>query len=208
MTVVDAFLRHVYAHHGAPHAIVSDRGSQWTDGFWARFCTLVGTERKLSTAFHRQTDGATERANQEVQAYLRAYIAYEQDDWDRWLPAAQVAINNRPNGNGPSPFFILHARDVAPIDIAERSQPGSKYAAAETLVDKYREIHTWVSAWIASKQQAMETQANRHRTANVPFRPGDQVWLDLRHITTGRPKKKLDWLHGKYTEGTGWAYGL
>ena len=95
-TITQVFLTRVYVYHGPPDWIVSDRGSQWVDGFWKRFCELMGITRKLSTSYHPETDGSTERVNQEVQAFLRAYITYDQSDWDNWLPAAQVALNNRP----------------------------------------------------------------------------------------------------------------
>ena len=72
-TVANEFLWVFYRHHGPPQWIVSDRGTQWVNGFWERVCELIRIERKLSTAYHPQTDGATERVNQEVQAYLRAY---------------------------------------------------------------------------------------------------------------------------------------
>ncbi|KAI0992408.1 hypothetical protein K3495_g15777, partial [Podosphaera aphanis] len=84
-----------YRFHGFPSAITSDRGSDWVGDFWRRLCERAGIQQRLSTAFHPQTDGATERANQEVQAYLRAFVTYAQTDWSDLLPAAQLALNNR-----------------------------------------------------------------------------------------------------------------
>lgn len=75
------FLQCFYRFHGFPKAITSDRGSNWIGDFWRRLCEQAGMEQRLSTSFHPQTDGATERANQEIQAYLRAFVTYAQTDW-------------------------------------------------------------------------------------------------------------------------------
>ncbi|KAI1000265.1 hypothetical protein K3495_g7933 [Podosphaera aphanis] len=91
----EKFLDCHWRFHGFPRAITSDRGTNWTSKFWKRLCELVGIEQRLSTAYHPQTDGATERANQEVQTSLRVYVTYTQHDWSKRLPAAQIAINNR-----------------------------------------------------------------------------------------------------------------
>ncbi|XP_044724606.1 reverse transcriptase (RNA-dependent DNA polymerase) domain-containing protein [Hirsutella rhossiliensis] len=96
-----------YRFHGMPRSIVSDRGSNWLSRFWKRFCRLAGVTQKLSTAYHPQTDGGPERMNQEIEAYLRAYVSYVQDDWGELLPAAQLALNNRESAATKiSPFSL------------------------------------------------------------------------------------------------------
>lgn len=113
------FIDCFYRFHGFPRAITSDRGSNWVGNFWTRLCELTGIEQRLSTAFHQQTDGATERANQEVQAYLRAFVNYAQTDWADLLPAAQLALKNRDSSLGFSPFFLTHGYHIPPISVAK-----------------------------------------------------------------------------------------
>jgi transposase InsO family protein len=200
-SVVKGFMCQVYAYHGSPTWIVSDRGSQWIDGFWAKMCERLGIQRKLSTANHPETDGSTERANQEVQAFLRSYVTFDQSDWDIWLPAAQIALNNRsqPTRGNMSPFFMTHGRHIHVVPCKEpESAEGSKFGAAERMVNRLHEIRDWVSASLAANQQNMEDQVNRHRQAPDEFKVGDSVWLDLRYIPRGRPNRKLDWLHSRY----------
>ncbi|XP_044718778.1 reverse transcriptase (RNA-dependent DNA polymerase) domain-containing protein [Hirsutella rhossiliensis] len=67
------------------HGPSSATGSNWLSRFWKRFCRLAGVTQKLSTAYHPQTDGGPERMNQEIEAYLRAYVSYVQDDWGELL---------------------------------------------------------------------------------------------------------------------------
>ena len=71
-----ALAQHVFAHHGLPRAIVSDRGTQFTSILWSQLCTALGITRRLSTAFHPETDGAQERSHQELEAYLRIYCTF------------------------------------------------------------------------------------------------------------------------------------
>jgi len=92
--LADLFLQHVFRLHGLPRTITSDRGPQFASAFWHRLCARLGIEPQLSTAFHPQTDGQTERMNAVMEQYMRSYLNYLQDDWADWLPIAEFASNN------------------------------------------------------------------------------------------------------------------
>jgi hypothetical protein len=202
--VAEVFLTHFYMHHGLPLAITSDRGPQFVSSFWEVVCGKLSIRRRLSTAFHPQTDGATERANQEVERILRVFTSYAQDDWMTLLPVVAMAINNRDATSiGMSPFFFTHGYHVDPISIEEGN--GSIPAgtgpqrAGEAFVKRLREATDWAQAAIATAQDKQQEYANRSRQAAPTYREGDQVWLNLRNIRSQRHSKKLDWLHGRYT---------
>jgi len=100
------FAKEVWKYHGLPADIVSDRDSRFTSEVWEEFMQLLGIRPRMSTAFHPQTDGKTERLNQTIEAYLQAFTSKEQDDWARLLPMAEFAYNNSTTmGNGVSPFY-------------------------------------------------------------------------------------------------------
>src|SRR5271169_188234 len=65
------FIDYVIRLHGIPDSIVSDRGSIFTSQFWTALSKALNLKKRLSTAFHPQTDGQTERMNQTVEQYLR-----------------------------------------------------------------------------------------------------------------------------------------
>jgi hypothetical protein len=205
----DVFIKSFYRHHGLPAAITSDRGSQWVNAFWKRVCQLVGIERRLSTAFHPETDGSTEQKNQVLEAYLSAFVAYTQDDWAEHLASAELAINNRnATSTGISPFFMMHGYNVDPIQVSEelnerdeRNEHAclSPIARGEQVVKRLKDAREWAEAAIATAQQTQEQYANRHRQPAAQFQIGDKVWLNLKNIKTDRPSKKLDWRHAKYT---------
>ena len=93
--VSEIFIRRFYRQHGLPAAIVSDRGRQFVSILWKRICKILGIERRLSTAYHPQTDGATERMNQTVETFLRTYIDFDQRNWVKLLFITEFAINNK-----------------------------------------------------------------------------------------------------------------
>ena len=87
--------KYVARINGLPQSIVSDRGSIFTSRFWRALCALWKGQIRLSTAFHPQTDGQTEKLNTVMEQYLRYFINYLQDDWAEWLPCVEFAANNQ-----------------------------------------------------------------------------------------------------------------
>ena len=74
------FAREIWGLHSFPADIVSDRGSVFISSFWKELMEHLGVELNMSTAFHPQTDGQTERVNQILETYLRHYASFQQDD--------------------------------------------------------------------------------------------------------------------------------
>ena len=106
--LANLFLHHVWKHHSLPQDIVSDRGPQFASDFWRQLCSRLGISPRLSTAFHPETDGQTERANQTMEQYLRAFVSHQQDDWSDWLPMAEFAANNQQSETTQTtPFFEI-----------------------------------------------------------------------------------------------------
>ena len=85
---------HVFRLHGLPRKIIHDRGPQFDATFMKELYKLLRIEGNPSTAYHPQTDGQTERVNQELELYLRMYVDYRQSDWSEWLALAEFAYNN------------------------------------------------------------------------------------------------------------------
>ncbi|KAJ3502093.1 hypothetical protein NLJ89_g9041 [Agrocybe chaxingu] len=110
----------VWKDFGLPCTIISDRGPQFVSHFTKALNSLLGISENTSTAFRPQTDGQTERTNQEVEIYLRAFMNKRQNDWAEWLACAEFALNNKISSTtGYSPFFVNYGknprRPLAPI---------------------------------------------------------------------------------------------
>jgi len=119
------FAREVWKFHGIPTDIVSDRDSRFTSEAWQELLKILRIRPRISTAFHPQTDGQTERLNQTIEAYLRAFVSHEQDDWVRLLPMAVFAYNNSVTmGHRITPFYAnyrFHPRSMNPLE--ENDEP-------------------------------------------------------------------------------------
>jgi len=72
------FRKEIRRLHGLPESIVSDRDTRFTSKFWTSLMQLLQVKLNLSTAFHPEGDGQTERVNQTLEQYLRSYCSYEQ----------------------------------------------------------------------------------------------------------------------------------
>src|ERR1700733_14785706 len=100
------FLDHIFRLHGLPTSIISDRGSIFVSYFWKELTRLLQIDARHSTAYHPQTNGLTERTNQTLETYLRAYVSYQQDDWVDYLPLAEFSFNSLKNSlMKVSPFY-------------------------------------------------------------------------------------------------------
>ncbi|KAL2891726.1 Retrotransposable element Tf2 155 kDa protein type 1 [Ceratocystis lukuohia] len=189
------YLKNVWKLHGLPSTIVSDRGPQFIAEFWRCLSRSLRIEPTLSSAHHPETDGQTERMNSVLEQYLRAYVAYLQDDWEDWLPLAEFSGNaHYSETTNISPFFANYGfqprMGFEPIsDLPDSAQ--SRDAAA--FAARMEEITELTRSEMAMAQNFHEEQANRHRQPPRQFQVDDKVWLDARTIQTARPQKKLDW---------------
>ena len=89
------YLCHIWKHHGLPTGIVSDRGPQFASQVMKDICKRLGIQPQLSTAYHPQTDGQTERINRDLQQYLHIFTSEKQDEWVNWLPLTQFSYNTK-----------------------------------------------------------------------------------------------------------------
>lgn len=91
----DLYQEHVWKRFGLSCKQILDYRLQFAAQFMKELCKKLEIERALSTAFHPQTDGETERVNQELEQYLRAFCNFNKDDWAEHLASAEFAHNIR-----------------------------------------------------------------------------------------------------------------
>ena len=103
------FLNYVFQLHGLPETSLLHRGHQFISSFWEYLTTSLCIKRKLSTAYHPQTEGQAERANQYLKNYLRRYVRWKQDNWACWLSVVEFAANTAHSAmTGISPFHAVY----------------------------------------------------------------------------------------------------
>lgn len=180
----------IIAQHGTPTEIRSDRDKLFTSQFWQSLMDLMGTHQKMSTAYHPQTDGQTERTNQTLEQYLRCYVNFQQNDWVQLLPIAQFAFNNHKSITGISPFYANYGKHPN----IERDPRGLKPIAekAQISVEKLQDLHKALQKELQEISEKTTTQANRKRSEGPDFQEGEKVYILRKNIKTQRPSDKLD----------------
>ena len=190
--LAEAFLRHFVKSYGNPKGIVSDRGSVFTSKFWGAFCRYLKIRRRLSTAFHPQTDGQTERQNQTIEQYLRCYTNWRQNDWVSRLPLAEFSYNNSKHSTtGMSPFRALYGYDP---EINAVSEDGAKKGEARDAMDRIKEMQEDRKTLEEHYREAVEHQKKYYdkKHADAPaFQVGDKVMLRAKNVRQQRPNRKL-----------------
>jgi hypothetical protein len=80
-------------NYGLPREIICDRDRKFVSEFWKSLFKLCGTKINMSSAYHLETDGQTERTNRSLEDMLRMYVGKRQQSWDKWLYLVQFAYN-------------------------------------------------------------------------------------------------------------------
>jgi hypothetical protein len=185
-----SFLREIWKLHGLPEEIISDRDTKFTSKFWSSLMTLLSITQRLSTAFHPETDGQTERVNQSLEQYLRMFCNYSQDNWVELLPLAEFAYNNSvTSAIGMSPFYANYGYNPQTTWLKQRE---AKNPAASTYSHWLQEVHERCLTQLKDTQSSMGTYADKRRTTPPPFAVGDKVLVNSKYMKTKRPSKKLN----------------
>ena len=188
-TLARQFLDNIFRVHGLPNDIVSDRGPTFASAWWTEFLKMLKVRPNLSTAFHPQSDGQTERVHQSLELHLRTFCEYLMTDWVDLLPLAEFAYNATHHSTiGMTPFYAnfgYHPR----MSLTSMDSP---VPSVEKRMDQIDEAHEMAQRSIARALEQHTLWANKHRLPSPDFNPGDKVWLLRRNIRTARPSDKLD----------------
>lgn len=164
----------VFSQFGLPHVIISDRDSRLTSEMWRALMSFLGVKHRLSTAYHQQTDGGSERVIRVLKEALRHYVNRDGNNWAKFLSRLEVAHNTSVQAStGRTPFemdlgrlpFFIHTggdRTIAqePMQLARRLE----LEATEAL-----------EALDRAQQKQKEYYDSRRR--EVTYQIGDEVLL-------------------------------
>jgi len=167
--------------HGLPESVILDRGLQFAAGLTKELNKMLGIETKLSMAYHLETNGQTERMNQELEQYLRMYVNHRQNNWAEWLAMAEFAFNNKVHAaTKMSPFQINYGREPRMgFDIRKKG----KNEKAEEFAREMKERHEEARAALVKSQEEMKRQADRSRKEAEEYRVGDKVLISTKDFS-------------------------
>lgn len=176
-SVAKAYLDNVYKLHGLPKYLISDRDRVFTSTLWKELFKGSGTQLCMSTAYHPQTDGQTERVNQCLEGYLRCFVNSSPGKWHSWLSLAEYWYNTTPHSAlGCAPFEALYGHPPQQLGLTEKA------VCAEQGVQEWlteRKLKTaLLRQHLMRAVQRMKFQADKNRTERS-FRVGDWVYLKI-----------------------------
>ncbi|GJP42080.1 hypothetical protein CLOM_g1672 [Closterium sp. NIES-68] len=182
------FVRYIISQHGIPTTLISDRDPKFTSKFWKELMSLLGTKLAMSSAYHPQTDGQTERLNQIVEQLLRAACKDDISKWDLHLPVLEFAYNNATHAaTGQTPFFLCYGRH--PLTPQKPTTP-AKVQPAHDFITTMHQLWDRTHKRLLDIQQQQKRQADRHRNDHT-ISVGDQVLLDTRNLDISHLPSKL-----------------
>jgi len=195
--VARAYLNNVWKYHGIPQDVVSDRDATFTGQYITNLYDYLGIKRSMSKAYHPQADGQTERMNQVIEAYLRSYCNYEQNDWSEMLAMAEYAYNNSKHSTTKiSPFYANYGYEPSsnwPTEIQFRNP------ASELSAHYMSTIHDKLSEKLSEAKDNMAKYYAKKRREIPGFKKGEFIMLNGKNIrANGRCRKLEDKMYGPF----------
>lgn len=182
------FHQNIFKLHGLPTEIISDRDPRFTSNFWKELCRLLGVKQNLTSPYHPQSDGQTERMNRILEEMLRHYVSPYQTEWIDHLTTCEFAINNAVQESTKySPFYLTYG--YHPLTPAMLLNPSS--------VPSAEELHKQINADLAQAKVHLEAARKRQKyyydtkRRLVYYELGQQVLLSTANIglyCAGSPK--------------------
>ena len=164
---------HVFRVLRLPQDIVTDRGPQFSSRVWRAFFKLLRATASLSSGYHPQSNGQTERANQELKATLRSLAMDNPSTWSSWLPWAEYAHNTLQSS----------ATKMSPFQCQFGFQPPlTVHSSVNHFMRRCRRTWRKTRQALLRTSKVAQVQANRRRKPALHFLPGQRVWLSSRDL--------------------------
>lgn len=182
--LADLYVKEIIRLHGIPKEIISDRDSKFTSHFWKAVCEKLGTRQGLSTSFHPQTDGQTERVNRVLEEMLRHYICPDHSDWNEHLAMAEFAYNNSYHESVKNtPFFLNYGRHPC-TPLSRQTQ--TQCPAADKFSERMQQDIKRAKECLVTARHRQKLYADQKRR-DVSFSVGDEVLVSTKHIKLKNP---------------------
>ena len=178
-------INHVFKLHGLPSSIISDRDPRFTAGLWEEVFDALGVQLKMSSSYHPQTDGQTERLNRTLEAGLRAYADKKGAEWADWLPMCEAFYNSSTHSStGQTPFEMNGVVWSDAVTFAMRSpvMDGLKCQSAEDILNGMKQAWEDARMMLMASREKMKANADKARR-DERYEVGDRVFLSTKHLS-------------------------
>jgi transposase InsO family protein len=183
-------INHVFKLHGLPSSIISDRDPRFTAGMWKEVFSALGVKLAMSSSYHPQTDGQTERLNRTLEAGLRAYADKKGADWADWLPMCEAFYNSSTHSStGQTPFEMNGVVWTDAVTYALRSpiMDGIKSQSAEDVLNGMKQAWEDARMMLMVRRERMKVNADKGRREEK-YAVGDRVLLSTKNLSQASSK--------------------
>ncbi|GJS71886.1 putative reverse transcriptase domain-containing protein [Tanacetum coccineum] len=176
-TLTRLYIKEIVSRHGVPISIISDRDSHFTSRFWQSLQNALGTQLDMSTAYHPETDGQSERTIQTLEDMLRACVIDFGKGWERHLPLVEFSYNNSYHASiKATPFEALYGRKCrSPVCWAE---VGDVQLTGPEIIHETTEKIVQIRQRLQAARDRQRSYANVRRKP-LEFQVGDRVMLKV-----------------------------
>src|ERR1051325_9799078 len=183
--IAEILIEKVFSKYGTPEKIISDRDPRFAAKSMQTLYEKLNIKPTLSTAYHPQTDGTTERYNQEIEFYLAVYTSKNPNMWKQALPMIEFVHNTKPHsGRTNTPYeLLLGYNPTAFISREETNIP--------SIEEKTTKLENMQQAALEAHELTRQKMANQNNRPWTPFKVGDKVWLDNRNLPLPYSSRKL-----------------
>ncbi|GJU38052.1 putative reverse transcriptase domain-containing protein [Tanacetum coccineum] len=183
-TLTRLYIKEIVSRHGVPISIISDRDSHFTSRFWQSLQSALGTQLDMSTAYHPETDGQSERTIQTLEDMLRACVIDFGKGWEKHLPLVEFSYNNSYHASiKAAPFEALYGRKCrSPVCWAE---VGDVQLTGPEIIHETTEKIVQIRQRLQAARDRQRSYANIRRKP-LEFQVGDRVMLKVSPRKGGR----------------------
>jgi len=179
LETAETLMRNVFKLHGLPDKIISDRRTQFAAKVIQEMYKKLDITSALSSAYHPQTDGQTERVNQDLETYIQMFCTHRQDDWAKWLHMAEFAYNNKEHSTiKMSPFKANNLTE--PRWLMEMKTENMTHPAAEEQLEEMKLVEKELQACLDIAAERMKEYYDKGSAPLLQI--GDMAYLDARNL--------------------------
>ncbi|GJT67356.1 putative reverse transcriptase domain-containing protein [Tanacetum coccineum] len=190
-TLTRLYIKEIVSRHGVPISIILDRDSHFTSKFWQSLQNALGTQLDMSTTYHPETDGQSERTIQTLEDMLRACVIDFGKGWDKHLPLVEFSYNNSYHASiKAAPFEALYGRKCrSPVCWAE---VGDSQLTGPEIIQETTEKIIQIRQRLQAARDRQRSYANKCLSDESLIIPMKELQLDDKLNFVEEPVEIMD----------------
>lgn len=191
-TIGELFYNEVVSRYGCPESVITDQGSSLISKSAKNLYKALGIDKRQTTTYHPQSDGATERVIGTIKTMLTSYVNKDRNNWDKLLTPMLTVYRNTPHSaTNNTPSFLMFGRNLAtPFDYKLNAENLDKFKFDSIEAQKIHTELDWARTEVATfsrEKKLLEKEYYDKHRRDEPFEIDDFVYLEAPPSALGTP---------------------